>query len=351
MDFTTSRVAILSAVAVLGLPMALAAQPAADTSGIDETTRHYGITDVVERPEGTIRLATYNVLNLFDDDDDPDLFDRNEDRTNTKPEHERAALAEAIRAIDADIIALQEVESEAAVKWFLEQHLDGLGYNHVVSIDAGDGRGIENAVISRYPLSEAKVWPSLPLGGVHPKKWGDKPNYRAGESLEFRRSPLNVTATIPSAIGDDPYRITMFVVHHKSGFGGGYWREAEATKVVELAQRLERDDPRANIVVLGDFNCRHGDAPLEVYAGAGFVDAFQGRTDENARYATHESGRAYDHILFNESMVAEFVPDTRFIYGTPCRAPGTDWRTTPTPDGFASDHFPVVVDITPVDAD
>jgi len=71
--------------------------------------RRIGQLDAPERTPGTLRLATYNALNLFDDHDNPALTGRNDDADDTKPASEKQALADAIRAIDADVIAMQEI--------------------------------------------------------------------------------------------------------------------------------------------------------------------------------------------------------------------------------------------------
>lgn len=303
-----------------------------------------------ERTPGAVRLATYNIENLFDDRDDLSKSGDQEDIDDTKPEAARKGVADAIRAIDADIIALQEIESFDALIEFREQHLKGLGYDHVISIDVGEGRGIENAVISRFPITEARVWPNMPLGGVHPELWRDRPNMYAGEPLEMRRSPLFVTVQIPGAAtaSGEPYELDLFVVHHKSSRGNEYWREAEAKGVLKLVGALLKDNPNANIAVLGDFNAEPSDKSVRLYTENGFTDLHADRPSD-ARGLTHASERVIDFILVNDNLKREIVPGTVFVLGTPQLPREADWRTAPKPDGYASDHLPVVVDLTPVE--
>lgn len=310
----------------------------------------FGSAEPTPKPAGALRFATYNIENLFDDKDDPALSGEYEDIDDTKPAAHVEAAAAAIRRIDADILALQEVESEEALRAFRDAHLSGLGYDHLASIDAGDERGIEQAVLSRYPIVEAKNWPRMELGGVHPEKWGDGPNYNAGKPLTFHRSPLRVTVQVPAAEGrPEPYELTLFIVHQKSGRDGDYWRRAEAARTVQLAAELTREDPDRNIIIAGDFNAVFRDAPMQTFRGAGFVDAFDVGRTPGPEYISHESGRRIDFILLNPAAVKEFIPQTRFVLGMPARPEGADWRTTPPPPGYASDHYPVVVDLTPVD--
>ena len=325
---------------------------AARTSAAEPSPREprFGSAEPTARPAGALRIATYNVENLFDDKDDPALSGDNEDIDDTKPAAHVEAAAAAIRRIDADIIALQEIESEEVVRAFRDAHLSGLGYEHLASIDAGDERGIEQAVLSRYPIVEVKNWPRLPLGGVHPEKWGDAENFNAGQPIVFHRSPLRVTVQVPAEEGrPEPYDVTLFVVHQKSGRDGDYWRRAEAAKTVELAADLTREDPDRNILIAGDFNAVFWDGPMQAFRDAGFTDAFDiGRTP-GPEYISHASGRRIDYILLSPAAAREFITETRFVLGTPMRPEGADWRTTEPPTGYASDHCPVVVDLTPVD--
>ncbi len=322
-------------------------------------TARLGTQTVPAKAKGEIRLATYNVLNLFDDRDDPVLRDEfddwyDKDRVlRAKPETERQALADNIHRLDADVLCLQEVESLEALLEFRDKFLSGMGYDHVVSVDVGQERGIENSVLSRFPLSDVKVWPDLELGGVHPEMYGNQKNWYAGEPITFRRSPLRVTVDVPAdrSASAEPYQVTLFVVHHKSGYYNGYWRDKESAKVVEFIKELEGADPGINIAVLGDFNAQHDEKVLENYFEAGMVDLF-GQDDgfPVEPRLTHESDRRIDFVLLNKSLASEARLDTRFVLGTPVRAKGADYRTVPAPAGYASDHMPVAVDIVAADA-
>jgi endonuclease/exonuclease/phosphatase family metal-dependent hydrolase len=309
------------------------------------TEFRFGTAVAPAKPAGTFRLMTYNVENLFDDKDDPKLSGAQEDKDMTKSEAHRRAAADAIRRAQPDVIALQEVESLEALLWWRDEFLKDMGYEHVVSLDSGDSRGIENSVLSKFPLKDAQVWPDAPLGGTHP----NKSEFR-GQPIEFRRSPLRVTVSVPGESADaKAYELTLFVVHQKSGRDNGYWREREAAKTVELAKEVLAQDPNRNVVILGDMNCEAAQNPFRYYLDGGFIDAFGDRVRGKSTWMTHESGRAIDHILLSPSAAKELVGETRFILGMPARPEGVDWRTTPPPEGFASDHYPVVVDLHATD--
>lgn len=331
------------------------ADPAQLEASEPEDFIRFGTRTAPARTPGTIRLATYNVENLFDDHDDPELSGRYEDIDDTKPAPHVQALADAIRALDADIIALQEIESEAVVRAFRDTHLADMGYQHLASIDAGDERGIEQAVLSRYPIASVTNWPRHPLGGTHPDKWGNGDNWNAGEPITFHRSPLRVDIDIPpqsdadTTPGTDAYRLTLYVVHAKSGGPGEYWRLSEARGLANQIKLQLAAEPDANIAVLGDFNAFLSDESVQALIESGLTDALAAVADRSPRFVTHESGRRIDHILVNANLHPELVPASPFVLGTPSLPEGIDWRQEWRPDGYASDHFPVTIELTPID--
>lgn len=335
---------------------------AAPTAAPDDAIfRPYGIRAPLPKKPGAIRLATYNIENLFDDKDDPALDGQNEDRDQTKPDAACKAVAATITALDADVIALEEIESIDALKWFLAKYLPDSPYKFVSSIDAGDERGIEQAVLSKFPITTIKNWPKADLEGKQPETVGRGHNALAGQPMKAHRSPLMVEIEVPASIlgetdkkGDrGPYQLTLFAVHMKSGRDFGFWREAESKKLLSLIAETSKDRPDRNVAVLGDFNAADDAASLALLKSGGLTDltptgkSTPGKPDKST--ISHASGRTIDHVMVNANLLKEIVPDSGFVLGTPTRPEGADYRNTPTPPGYASDHFPVVVDLIPKD--
>jgi len=311
----------------------------------EKTMRRFGIGEAPAKAPGTFRVTTYNVENLFDDVDDPTLSGKDEDIDDTKPEHQLIAVARAIHKVDSDVICMEEIESLDAVLEFRDKYLSDMGYEYIVSLDAGNSRGIENAVLSRFPLTNPQQWIGMELGGVHPEKYGNSKNYYAGEPIAFRRSPLKLDVEIPSS-GDKPaWTLTLFVVHHKSGRYNSYWREAEAKMVDKLAHRVEKDHPGRAIVILGDFNAQPSDESVKIYLRDGFTDLFAKSKYTGSERITHESNRRIDLLLANHAAIAYIDEDTGFVLGTAARPKGIDWKMMDTFEGYGSDHYPVSVDI------
>ncbi|KAA0214542.1 MAG: hypothetical protein DYG94_10435 [Leptolyngbya sp. PLA3] len=312
---------------------------------IDRSILHrYGREEPRDRTPGTIRIATYNIENLFDDKDDPDLTGRFEDIDDVKPDAQLKAVAETITRIDADILAVEEIESSDALIEFRDTYLQGLGYDHVVSLDAGDERGIEQAVLSRFPIIDQRQWVKRPLGGVHPERYGNAENWHAGQPIAFHRSPLMVTVEVPGSVtGGTPYALTLLAVHYKSGAPAGYWREAEAKGTLEVISELMAENPDRNLVLLGDFNATTADKSYKMFLDGGLVDILG--TRQGPEWVSHASGRRIDHILANQQALDEILPDTAFILGTTVGPEELNWSEAALLPGYASDHYPLVVDI------
>ncbi len=322
-----------------------------ETATAPDGVKRVGQETARPKTRGAVRIATYNIENLFDERAGGVKPGVEKGAMPNKPSEHKREVANAIRAIDADIVALQEVGSLEALLWFRDEYLKDAGYEFVASLDSGDTRGIEQAVLSRFPITSAEVFPHLPLGGVHPEKYGNEENWHAGEPLMGRRSPLVATVEIPASAftarrGPEPYEVTLFVVHHKSGRWNEYWREAEARKFVEMVRDIENENPGASVAVLGDFNAQMNDDTLRVYREAGLTDLFHW-SERGRDTLTHASERGIDFILVNGAMQKALVENSAFVYATPLLPREADWRTTPPPVGYASDHMPVVVDIKP----
>ncbi len=320
----------------------------------------YGVEVPRPKAPGAVRLATYNVENLFDGDDDPTLSGANEDLSEQTSESRLRGLAEVIRKLDADVLCLEEVESLKCLEWFRDKYLNGLGYKHAASIDAGYYRGVEQSILSRFPISDAHVFAdaqnklddaevqrtperAAQLGG----NWSEK-NPQSGHY--FQRAPLVANLRI-----GEKYSLTVIVAHFKAG-SYAHQRELEAIRILDVVSGLLRDDPSKNLAVVGDFNATPNAMSVKALrlSDVGLVSAYDFRFDLQApfaAYATHATGRPLDYILMSKGLAADCVPSSYFVLGTLHPASTWDYRRAkeiPAPDGYASDHYPVVVDFSPM---
>ena len=315
----------------------------------------YGIEKSRPKKQGALRLACYNVENLFDEKDDPaNPYDQDE---MTKPER-LEAIAKAIRELDADVLCLEEVESKECLVWFRDTYLKGLGYDHVASEDNGYNRGIEQSVLSRVPIVAAKTYAGeeLVISDMEDRRRALAerldatlaPPGSGAPPERFQRSPLRVDLKTK-----DGYPLTVFVVHFKAGRDFDHQRELEALQTEQFVEEELRRNPDANIAVLGDFNGTPGDLNVKALrmSDDGLVSAYDWRFDKKAQadtYSTHASGRSIDFIVMSPGLAADCVDGSYFVLGTLHAASDWDWRKAdenPPPVGYASDHYPVAIDL------
>lgn len=353
MRSTIRTIAVLSAsIAVTavagGTP---GAPPAVGVAGIPEAARQFirhGVKDAPAKQDGHIRLATYNIHELYDEHDDPELSGRQDDLARTMPEARRLATADAISRIDADILALQEVESLRALLWYRDGWLSAMGYAHAASIDVGHPIGMEQAVLSRYPILETRTWEDRQIG-MHPELYRGRPNRDAGQPMFFRRSPLLVELDLDSAGPDAPEhrRLTLLVVHFKTGTGSEPWRAAEGAALAEIAKELLAERPERRLVILGDFAGEMAEGHPAPLLESGFHDIFTDASNGDDATATSIGGRRDCLILVGDNARAWVEGTPRFVLGTPAPPAGIDRDLGLRMPGLASEHYPVVVDLAP----
>ena len=346
------------------------APPAVPANAKRPAGPRFGVATAPKKAEGAVRLAAYNAMNLFDHVDDPSLSAEWDDMTLAVTDDRAKGLAEAIHRLDADILVLEEIESKDALKWFRDTYLADMGYDHLESLDAGYYRGVEQSVLSRFPLKNPRVFLDARLDGNTESKESkaaegtkDASASAPQDPTKFQRSPLAVEVDLP---GD--YELLVYAIHHKAG-GKDFepHREAEARKILELIKADMKGKKNRNVVVLGDFNATPNSSVRTLYKDAKFVNGYDLRdtadvarqrtklSDEerdalNEKYTTHESERPIDYILLSPSFAEEAVAGSFFVLSTLYPGDAYNWKTDPHPPGYASDHRPIAIDFKPVDA-
>ncbi len=244
---------------------------------------------------GEIVVGAYNLLNLFDDHDDPY---RNDEPTPAKPRAELERLAESIRQLNADVLAVEEVENRDYLERFVNVFLADMGYEHVVLMEGNDMRGIDVGVVSRIPVGEVR-------SNRHTRFPG-----KDGVPSRFQRDVLEVT--LEPADGE-PFAV--WVVHLKSNSGGR--EEAEPIRLPEAQQirnMIDAElaaDPNARIIVTGDFNDTWDSRTMKIIAGSSEGAMFSaGSESQDAGLVTYNEGEfrsVIDFLLCSPAMARQFV--------------------------------------------
>ena len=256
----------------------------------------------------TIRIGTYNVQDLFDEFDDPALFDG----PPAKPE-KLEALAEIILKFDCDILALQEVENIEFLERFNSEYLNGK-YSEVILEEGSDPRGIDVAILSDLPI-------------LSRKSFSDRILKSDSEKVLFPRKVLAVNFISP-----DNEIWTFITVHLKAGpdFKSCESRISEARAIAEIC----RDEGYVNffgkgrVILAGDLNSEPSSEAVRILKGVPFSDPAR----DLPQRATHKSGKTFDYILLSPDADYEYIVGSIEIFHYSLSKK-------------ASDHFPVTCEI------
>jgi exonuclease III len=165
-----------------------------------------------------------------------------------KPAAERTLIADRIKRMDLDVLAVQEVEDIDTLRQFVREDLKGL-YTHSVLIEGNDPRLIDVGLLSKRPLGGVTSWQHIadPLNPSQPV---------------FSRDLLQVQVLKQNR---RDVLVTVFVNHLKSHYVPFDVDdpEAEAKRANELRQRqcaaaetiiATEMRPTSRYLVVGDMN-------------------------------------------------------------------------------------------------
>jgi endonuclease/exonuclease/phosphatase family metal-dependent hydrolase len=228
--------------------------------------------DTASTASFAVTVMTFNVQNLFDNNDDAGKDDKaflpieakqnkahvdacNEievaswrdeclelDWSDAAIEHKLGVLADTIRQVNgglgADIIALQEVENLRVLERLRNEHLADLGYGTAILVEGTDLRGVDVAFLSKLPLVHPPV--------LHPVTFPQFPD-RAGDT----RGVLQADFQLPNGS-----ILTGFSVHFPAPYLPTEMRVTAYTHLNELLKALPE---KHHAFAAGDFNTTSGE--------------------------------------------------------------------------------------------
>jgi hypothetical protein len=305
--------------------------------------------------DASLKIASFNVLNYFNGDGNGGGFPTPRGATNTTEfTRQRTKIIAAIKALDADVVGLLEMEN------------DGDGANSAI---ADLVRGLNEATAAgtydyiRDPANggtgtdEIKVAFIYKPGTVTPQGAA-----RADLSAVHNRPPLAQTFTV-AGTGEV---LTAVINHFKSKGGTGSGADADQgdgqaafnfTRV-QQAQALvnfvnNTVIPAAgdsDVIVLGDLNAYAEEDPIDVLRAAGFINLFG---PESYSYVFDRQSGSLDHALVTPGLQAQFTQGGKWHINAdePIFLDyNTEFKTSGQISGFyqpgpfrSSDHDPVLV--------
>ncbi|MEM6782190.1 MAG: endonuclease/exonuclease/phosphatase family protein [Bacteroidota bacterium] len=192
----------------------------------------------------TVRVVTYNVENFIDAYDNPYVDNDREDAPDLDAVAEKGRLfAEAIRALDADVLSIQEIEGEQQLKVLADSLFPEMGYRFFASTESPNW--YQNVVVmSRLPLGPltafANVW--TPIEG----QTNDDGTPATTSLVNHRLFAVEVRAR-------PDYTFTLVAAHLKAGRGerNEGWRLGQINL---LRGYLATLPPETNVLFAGDLN-------------------------------------------------------------------------------------------------
>lgn len=181
-----------------------------------------------------MKIASYNVENLFDMKEDGTEYEQYFPNTSWgwTTQMQRIKLqhtARVIHDINADVIGLQEIESESVLKELkAEINRQGLYYPYYVFSRNKRGGAVSVALLSRYPITSAIS---------HPVSANSDYRNILEARIDFKGHPLRV-----------------YVNHWKSKMGPESMRIRSAKVVKKLIDKLPKNEP---YILVGDFNSHY----------------------------------------------------------------------------------------------
>lgn len=288
-----------------------------------------------------LRFGTYNAYNLM----------QSADGQVQKAEHHRKGVASVILDNNLDVVVLQEVENEAALKAFAKQYLNDL-YEPLMS-RGNDARGIQVAYFVKKDLPfQIELLSHAKSTAVDPVSGATKPIFS-------RDLPaLKIWSEGQDASKEDPL-VSFFGTHFKSkrdrpgDTQSRLLRGAQVQAASEIMESEMKAHPSSFVMIAGDFN---GDVRLEAEFDPLkrlLKDAFelQPRVPSDMDRVTHtyhpRGGATHfsqiDAFLVKDSDPA-LIKET-FVH----RYKDASGNTKPIPQSFdersenPSDHFPVIL--------
>lgn len=250
----------------------------------------------------TIRVVTWNAEHFVDPYDDPYIDNDRENAPDAAMEERRRLFAEAVRALDADVVVLQEFESAAYLEALAEERFPELGYRFFAGTESPTW--YQNVVLmSRLPLGVVRSYVNVttPVEGTT-----DDEGRPAAQSLTNNRMWLVDVLARPD------YTFSLAGLHLKAGRGprNAGWRMGQIRFLHTEFARLLQQDPDANLLVVGDINATPDTDEFQLLLNTRgtvpLVNPFAG-----APAPTHPAEaptRQIDHLLVNANMLPELVP-------------------------------------------
>jgi endonuclease/exonuclease/phosphatase family metal-dependent hydrolase len=289
--------------------------------------------------DDTVRVATWNLEHFVDRHDNPYIDAESENDPDPTLSSRIDRVVRALREIDADLVVLQEAESEAFLQEISREQLSEMGYRFATSTESPSWY-MNVVLLSRYPLGVVRNYADVvtPIAGR-----------QADNGEPAAQSLTNHRLWMADVRMGSKTTWTVAGAHLKAGRSAEDrgWRIGQIRFLHVEAVRLLEDRPEAPLLVAGDLNSladspelrlllNNPDRPAPDSLTAGDTPRRAQFTDPGACRPTHthpsdDPRRQLDYLLPNTHLADRLVDGSMHVA-----------QPLP-PDSMAatSDHLPV----------
>jgi uncharacterized protein len=249
-----------------------------------------------------VRVATFNVRRFFDTVCESGRCGVDDYEALPSPaafDARVAQLAGAILRLEADVVSLQEVETQACLEALLARLGGVMPYGVLGEI--ATPASVDVAVLSRTPLDKVM--------GHRAQQPLTRPD---GSLTTFSRELLEVHVRT-----DHGAHVVLFAAHFKSKANDDPGRRlAEAQVSSSVVNAVAAGEPGALVVLGGDLNDTPGSPPLDaLIVDGGLVRVADDLPlAEQATYRFNGRGQAIDHLLLAPTPAAARVPRSSGVW-------------------------------------
>lgn len=267
---------------------------------------------------GNIRVASFNVLNLFSTVDSGQSVCGPQGSDNCRGadsdqelQRQLAKTATALALLDADIVGLMELEnnSDASLRLIVEALNARLGSEQYTHLDTGTihGDAIKTGFIYK-PASVALVGSFALLDRNIDSRFNDDRNRPAlAQSFELLANGAIVTVIVNHLKSKGSSCETDGDANLSDGQGNCNQTRTNAS--IAIADWLSTDPTASNdpdFLIIGDLNAYTQEDPLTALKNAGFTNLLESRDDPYSFVFDGQAG-ALDHAVASASLVPQVV--------------------------------------------
>ncbi|MBN9683641.1 MULTISPECIES: endonuclease/exonuclease/phosphatase family protein [unclassified Corallococcus] len=238
-----------------------------------------------------VRIAAFNVHRLFDTVcDTGSCGGGNYEELPTEAEFDAQVtqLGRGITALNADIVLLEEVETQNSLDGLLKKVPQ---FPHSKLGETYTPASVDVAVLSRHAITEVRS---------HRSQYIYRPD---GSATRFSRDLLEVHLDV------DGKRVIVFAAHFRSKVDDDPGRRmAEATAAREIVLESAKEFPDAMLVLGGDLNDVPGSEPINALDQALLRVAKDRPDNETWTYFYSGRGQAIDHLYLAPNAGGAYVP-------------------------------------------